>query len=256
MLLIVRSKRSLAFIRMESGVIFVRSASNVVLVIAHRGASGYEPENTLRSIRRALEMGADLVEVDVRMSRDGEIVVIHDARVDRTTNGAGYVRDMTLQQLKRLDAGLGERIPTLEEVIHVIKGKVQLVIEIKVPGIEEAVLRAVRKDNVEDAVLITSFHHPVVKQVKVLGANVKTGVIFASRPIQPVRLVIDANADALFPKHLFVDMQMVEEAHEHGLMVCPWTVDDPQEIRPLIEANVDGIVTNKPDVVKHIIKAS
>ena len=105
-------------------------------VIAHRGASYFEPENTLRSFRRAVEMGADRVEVDVRLSKDNKLVVIHDPRVDRTTNGTGRVKDMTLQELKSLDAGKGEKIPTLQEVIDALKDT-KLVIEMKIPGIEE-----------------------------------------------------------------------------------------------------------------------
>ena len=104
--------------------------------IAHRGASAYEPENTLRSFRRALDMGADLIEFDIRMSSDGHLIVIHDKKVDRTTDGTGLVREMTLGQLKKLDAGKGEKIPTLEEVIDFGKGKTRFVIELKEGGVE------------------------------------------------------------------------------------------------------------------------
>jgi len=221
-----------------------------VLIIAHRGASAYEPENTLRSVRRALELGADMVEVDVHVSRDGHIVVVHDATVDRTTNGKGCVKDMTLKELKRLDAGLGEQIPALEEVIELVRGRAQLVIEIKVPGIEERVLQTIEERALENEALITSFYHPVVKRVKELSPYVRTGVIVASRPLKPITLVLEANSDALFPKHIFVDLQMVEEIHRYNLAVYPWTVNTIDQTRPLIDMGVDGIVTNKPDILK------
>lgn len=221
-----------------------------ILIIAHRGASGYEPENTLNSVKKALELGADMVEVDVHVSKDGQIMVIHDARLERTTNGRGYVRDLTLKELKKLDAGLGERIPTLEEVIELMRGEAQLAVEIKVPGIEEKVLQIIKENELENDSLFTSFYHPVLKHVRELDPNVKTGVIIASRPIKPAQLAIDANANALLPKHTYVDLHMVEESHKHNLTIYPWTIDTINEIRPLVKMGVDGIVTNKPDVLK------
>ena len=224
-----------------------------VLIIAHRGASAYEPENTLRSVKRALELGVDMVEIDAQASRDGQIIVIHDAKVDRTTNGKGYVRDMTLDELKRLDAGLGERIPTLEEVIRLVGGRAQLVVEIKVPGIEEKVLQIIEKNRVESKALITSFHHPVIKRVRELSPNMRTGIIIASRPVKPENLSIDANANALFAKQTYVDIQMVEESHKNKLAVYPWTVDTLDEAKSLVKMGVDGIVTNKPDLLRSAI---
>ncbi|KPV63845.1 MAG: cytoplasmic glycerophosphodiester phosphodiesterase [Candidatus Bathyarchaeota archaeon BA2] len=163
-----------------------------VLIIAHRGASAYEPENTLRSVKKALELGADMVEVDVRASRDGHIVVMHDAVVDRTTNGKGYVKDMTLKELKKLDAGLEEPIPTLQEVAELVRGKAQLVVEIKVPEIEGKVLRIIKENELDRQTLITSFHHPILKRVKELNPNIRTGAIVASRPIKAAQLALDA----------------------------------------------------------------
>ena len=221
-----------------------------VLIIAHRGASGYEPENTLRSVKKALELGADMVEVDVHVSRDEYVVVIHDARLERTTNGKGHVKDMTLKELKKLDAGLGEQIPALEEVIQLVREKAQLVVEIKVPGTEERVLQEIKANRLENEALITSFYHPVIRRVKELNPNVQAGVIIASRPVKPMQLAIDANANALFPKYTFVDQQMVLVAHKNNLAVYPWTMDTLSEINPLMEMGVDGIVTNKPDILK------
>jgi len=220
-----------------------------VLIIAHRGASAYEPENTLRSVKKALELGADMVEVDVRASRDGHIVVMHDAMVDRTTNGKGYVKDMTLKELKRLNAGLGEHIPTLQEVAELMRGKAQLVVEIKVPRTEKKVLQIIKENELDRQTLITSFYHPVLKRVKELKPNIRTGAIIASRPMKPAQLALDANSNALFPKYVYVDPEMVEEAHKHDLAVYPWTIDTLNEIEPLIRMGVDGIVTNKPDVL-------
>lgn len=219
------------------------------LIIAHRGASAYEPENTLRAIRRALDLEADMVEVDVRATKDGHIVVMHDEKVDRTTNGRGYVKNMTLEELRKLDAGLGERVPTLQEVAQLIKGKAKLVVEVKVPRIEEEVLRIIEQNGISEEVLITSFHHPILVRVKSLNSKVQTGAIIASRPVRPAQLALDARADALLPKYIYVDSEMVEEAHGHGLAIYPWTVDSVEEAKNLIKMRVDGIVTNRPGIL-------
>ncbi|MGE4415605.1 MAG: glycerophosphodiester phosphodiesterase, partial [Bacteroidales bacterium] len=216
---------------------------DVMEVIAHRGAYYFEPENTLRSFRRAVEMGADRVEVDVRLSKDNELVIIHDPRVDRTTNGTGRVENMTLQQLKSLDAGKGEKIPTLQEVIESLEGA-KLVIEMKIPGIEEKVLEAIHENHLKD-ILITSFYHGSLKKVKIIDENIETGAIFSCQPLKPERLALDANSDAIFPKHKFVDQKMIKRAHKYDIKIYPWTIDNPKTAKKLIKLGVDGIVTNK-----------
>lgn len=130
-----------------------------------------------------------------------------------------------------------------------IRGKAQLVVEIKVLGIEIKVLQVIKENELGVEVLITSFYHPILKRVKELDPNIRTGVIVASRPIKAAQLALDANSNALFPKHVYVDSQMVKEAHRHNLAVYPWTVDTLNEIESLIKMGVDGIVTNKPDVL-------
>ena len=224
-----------------------------VLNIAHRGASAYEPENTLRSIKRGTEFGADFIEVDVRLCKDGYVAVIHDETVDRTTDGKGYVRNLTLQQLKKLNAGRGEKIPTLQEVVDLVKGRVKLIIEVKERGMEGKALKIVKDRNVEGEVLITSFFHKTIKAVKEADPQIKTGVIFRCEPINPSELALKADADALFPFKDYVSLEMVEEAHRHGLFINVWTVDEPREMAHFINMGVDGIVTNKPDILKTLL---
>ncbi len=221
-------------------------------IIAHRGASAYEPENTLRAIKRALELNAKMIEVDVRLSKDGQIVVIHDDSVDRTTNGKGYVENLKLEELKKLDAGKGERIPTLQEVINAVRNKAILIIEIKVLKIEDSLVKIIEKEGIEKEVVITSFYHPILRKIKELNPTIKTGVIFKCHPVKPVDLALNANSDSLFPEHKYVSEEMVKEAHENDLKIYPWTIDDPNRANQLIEMGVDGIVTNKPDLLKRI----
>ncbi len=220
-----------------------------ILKIAHRGASAYEPENTLRAIKRALEYAVDMVEVDVRETGDGQIVVIHDETVERTTNGRGYVHQMSFSDLRKLDAGKGERIPTLQEVIDLVKGRVGLVVELKDPSVTDKVAGILAENNFTDQTLVTSFIHSAVKRIKELNPQIKTGVIFRSAPVKPSQLALDANADALFPHYTYVTTRMIEDAHSSHLRVNIWTVDTREEIENYVKMGVDGVVTNKPDLL-------
>ena len=220
-----------------------------ILKISHRGASAYEPENTLRAIGRALEYAVDMVEIDVRQTRDGQIVVIHDETLERTTNGRGYVHQMSFSELRKLDAGKGERIPTLKEVIDLVNGRVGLVVELKDPRTADKVAEILAENNIVDQTLVTSFIHSAVKRIKELNPRFKTGVIFRSAPIKPSQLALDANADALFPYYKYVTTQMVEDAHGNHLTVDVWTVDNREEIEYYVRMGVDGGVTNKPDLL-------
>ncbi|MEM2955683.1 MAG: glycerophosphodiester phosphodiesterase family protein, partial [Nitrososphaerales archaeon] len=175
-----------------------------------------------------------------------------DDSVDRTTNGKGYVENLKLEELKKLDAGKGERIPTLQEVINAVRNKAILIIEIKVLKIEDSLVKIIEKEGIEKEVVITSFYHPILRKIKELNPTIKTGVIFKCHPVKPVDLALNANSDSLFPEHKYLSEEMVKEAHENDLKIYPWTIDDPNRANQLIEMGVDGIVTNKPDLLKRI----
>jgi glycerophosphoryl diester phosphodiesterase len=216
----------------------------IMQIIAHRGASASEPENTLRSISLAIDLGTDLVEVDVRQSRDGELIIMHDPTVDRTTNGQGKVEDMSISQLKQLDAGFGEEIPTLTDVLELVDWKLGLVIEIKVPGIEDKVLDIINQSGIRN-VLLASFYHPVCLKVKLIDPTVPTGVIFRCQPVKTENLARNAHANTIFPHHQFLSREMVEKCHEHGILVYPWVIDNIADLKLVRSMGVDGIVTNE-----------
>ena len=213
-------------------------------IIAHRGASFLEPENTLRAVRKAIKMGADLVEVDVRMSKDNKLVIMHDPDVNRTTNGNGFVRDYTVQELKKLDAGNGETIPTLDEVISRVKDRIGLVIEIKEPGTEVEVLEKINENNLEN-VMLTSFYHKSIKNARKMNPSVDAGIIFSCQPVDVNQMASGAGANVIFPGYKYLDEELIEQAHGNGISVYPWTVDDPEIFERLVGMGVDGIVTNK-----------
>lgn len=223
-------------------------------VIGHRGAAFYEPENTLRSIKKAIEFGVDFVEIDVHLSKDKKIVVIHDDKVDRTTNGRGYVLEFNLADLKKLDAGKGEKIPTLQEVIYLAKDKVNLIIELKCPGITKPVTDIINKNDIEKNVYVISFWHDMVKEIKAINKNIKTGVLFVGNPIDANKLALNANADMLDLNFKFLTKKLVTEAHNAGLEVFTWNVDDKGYIKQVTDTGVDAIGSNKPDLLVNYFK--
>jgi glycerophosphoryl diester phosphodiesterase len=230
------------------------------LVISHAACAGHAPENTLAGIRAALGLGVDAIEIDVHASADRTPVVIHDPTVDRTTDGTGAITETPLRELRALDAGItgfdgrfaGERIPTLTEVIELIAGRCLLVIEIKQPGIAALVVEAVRDAGALRSSMVWSFNLNTVTEVRrvepLLPAALLTPVLAANIPDR----YDDALASGLTGvslHHQSVDRDAVHAGRLRGLSIYTWTADDPQEQRRLLKSGVDGIVTNKPDVL-------
>ena len=223
-------------------------ADDAFIKIAHRGASGYEPENTIRSFERAIELKADMIEFDVRESIDGHLVVIHDETVDRTTDGTGLVSMKTLTQLKEFDAGEGEQIPTVQEVLELGKDRTQFVLELKQDGVEDKVISLLNSFDLVEDVFIVSFKPKRLKMIKELESRVKTGLIILAA-INPVQLTKNCGADFIAPYHKFITKSLVENAKLSGLHTFTWTVDEYLKAQSLREKGVRGIVTNKPDAI-------
>lgn len=220
---------------------------NKFFKIAHRGASAYEPENTLRSFKLALDMKADMIELDVRMSKDGHLVVIHDSMVDRTTNGSGYVKDIKLDELKRLDAGKGEKIPTLQEAIEVGMDKTKFAIELKEQGTEEKTIGLIKEYRLLDDVFIISKNSDLLKNVKNQEAALRTCLItvFPCSSIDSGRKCL---ADAIAPFHFFVTKRLVKNVRRSGLYLFTWVVDSEKRALWMKDIGTNGIVTNRPDI--------
>jgi glycerophosphoryl diester phosphodiesterase len=227
-------------------------------VVGHRGAAGYEPENTLRSFRRAIELGAGWIELDVRMSKDGVLMVMHDETVDRTTDGTGEVAELTLNELKRLDAGKGEKIPMLQEVIDLAKGKAKVDIEIKSKGIEPDVVDMIEKNGIVRKCMVSSFKADIIKKVKELNEDVKTAIITSKVPEDVVKyigsIVKETGTDAIMASKKVTDGRLVGVAHKKGLEVGIWNADTPDEIRLYADMGPDYLCSNYPDLIwKHSI---
>jgi glycerophosphoryl diester phosphodiesterase len=225
-----------------------------VLNIGHRGASGSSPENTLASFRGAIDAGAQMCELDVRLTRDGVPIVIHDETVDRTTDGCGAVADFTLEEIKRLDAGgwfdrrfAGERIPTLDEVFTAVKGRCALNIELKAGNTERQVCELIRKYGTMESSIVSSFEWDLLWRVREIEPAVRIGLLAEA---DPARLIAQATANsvaAIHPRFDLASAELCRAAHSSRLRVYTWTVDAPEAMRVLVGNGVDGIITNYPE---------
>jgi len=221
-----------------------------MLRIGHRGARAYAPENTLRSFKKALEIGVDAVELDVRKTRDNQIVVIHDADVKRTTNGEGLVSELTLREIQSFSSE-GEKIPTLEETLDFLGKKVKVFIELKEVGIEEQVISIIRHKGLEKNVVIVSFLEDALKKVRELDKDVETGLIYAKHK-NPIKAALELKAQYLLALYRFIHTANVEKAHQNGLKVVVWTINNPAEVEEYAKKGVDGIASDKPDILMKI----
>jgi glycerophosphoryl diester phosphodiesterase len=227
------------------------------LIMGHRGAMGTAPENTMASFKQAVELGVEAIELDVHLSKDGKLVVIHDETVDRTTDGTGEVAELTLAELKALDAGssfdpkfAGERIPTLEEVLAWAKDVVPVVIEVKfnkhLQQIVQATVAEVERLGAADRVAVISFDHNVSFGVKSLRPNIITAALYVSRPVDPVGVATAAKADGLLPMWGLLTPDQVEKAHAAKLWVGCWAPNTEAELKHAIAMGADMIGTNFP----------
>ena len=236
------------------------------IIIAHRGASRQAPENTMAAFTRALELGAGGIELDVHLSADGHLVVTHDEQVDRTSDGKGLIRDKTLQQLKDLDFGSwfsehfkGEKIPTLEEVLDLVRDWNGLLnIEIKngpvfYPGIEKAVSDAVAQYKLANRTIISSFNHYSLVEIRKLNPEIKTAPLYMAGLYEPWQYARSLGACAIHPLFYNIVPEVMKGCKLNGIMVNPFTVDQPEYIKAMAAAGVDGIITNVPDIALSII---
>ena len=218
------------------------------IIIAHRGASEYEPENTFLSYEKAIEMGAQMIEFDVRLSLDNKLISIHDGKVNRTTNGTGKVKDKTAKELKELDAGNGNEIPMIEDIFSRYAKKTKFVIELKDYYTEEPVLELIKKYNSIDDVYIVSFSKRILKNVKNLEPKITTGLIkFLPTNISRDCKYCGAEIVAVFK--YFINKEMVEQTNKQGLKLFACTVNDPAQCKKFKKLGLTGVVTNKPDIL-------
>ena len=223
------------------------------LTISHAACKGHAPENTLAGIRAALALGVDAIEIDVHCTADRVPVLLHDATVDRTTNSSGNVNELALAQVQALDAGGGERIPTLAEVLDLTRDACLLVIEIKQRDIESEVVEVVRRANAERSAMIWSFHAEVVSAARAIAPEIPAARLWSGVSGDRATLLDDTvrrHAQAVSVHHSAVESTLVRLARLRGLTVFTWTADMPEDQARVAAAGVAGICTNYPDVLQ------
>jgi len=225
-----------------------------MLTIGHRGAMGYAPENTLLSIRKAIELSADWVEIDVYLV-DGQLIVIHDDTLERTTNGIGSIFDYNVEQLRQLDAGQGEKVPLLQEVIDLTAGKLGLNIEIKGDGVAEPLVKLLLSlsKNHRKKILVSSFNMQELLTVYEGNTQLNLGVLVADEVDDGFKWANRLNAYSIHFDIGNIVIEQVERAHDAKLKVYVYTVNSHRAINDMRQMGVDGVFTNFPDRVKLII---
>jgi len=228
-----------------------------MLKIGHRGTAGLRPENTRVGFEKAIELGLDMVEVDVQLTKDNQIVVIHDFNLSRIAGKKTKIKDLTLAQLKQVDIGSHfaptfsqQRVLTLKELIELVKGKMMLNIELKMIGTKSELLISKLVDLLEqerfsDEVIISSFKHSYLQEI---DSKFKTAILINSCPIDPVAMIESANADGVHPNYKFLTPELINRVQSSGCFVNIWTVNQQSEIRKLEGFGVDGIITDNPQL--------
>lgn len=234
------------------------------LRIAHRGASGrgLAPENTLAAFEKALEIGVDMLEIDVRVTGDGHLIVLHDPSLDRTTNREGIVREMRLEEIREADAGDGERVPILREVFDLARHRAPILLEIKSDFIAERVVQAIADAQVEEQVVVQSFNPQNVQRVKLLAPHLPASLLIGELPTTPSRVrarrlvsqVLETGANTLSIWHATLTPSLIEEMRKRGIAVWAWTVDEEIAMRDLAMMGVQGLVTNYPDILNRVLE--
>lgn len=234
---------------------------------AHRGFSGKYPENTMLAFRKAVEEGVDGIELDVQLTKDGEVVIIHDETIDRTTDGKGLVVSYTYDELRKFDASFKFRgqcgfnpIPTLREYFELVKDK-NLVTNIELKtglneyfGIEEKVWKLIEEYRLEDRVLISSFNHYSVLRMKSIAPNLKYGLLTETWIINAGKYTEDVGVECYHPHFFSMTAENVKELKEHNIEINVYTVNEEKDIRDMIEKGIDIVIGNYPDLTKKILE--
>lgn len=218
-----------------------------MLSIGHRGAAGYVLENTLGSIEKAIELGVDYVEIDLRLTRDKHVVVLHDATIDRTTNGHGRIKDLTLAQVKRIKTKDGQHVPTLEEVLKLTDGRVGLMLELKIRGLAKPVTQIVERSGFNGSVIYASFNHNELTRVREILPNAKIVALFDKRPIRQKALITKLRPSYVGIRFDRVTGALVQTFKANGLGVVVFTVNDPDDVAKIIELQIDGAISDYPE---------
>ena len=218
------------------------------IIIGHRGARGLEPENTILSYQTAIQLGADMIELDVHKTKDGHLVCIHDDKVDRTTDGTGLIAEMSLKDLQQLDAGHNEHIPLLSEVLDFARNRISVNIELKVLDVEKQVIDMVQERDMKNEVIVSSFLHSTLQTIHTIDEEIKTAVLISKKQDDVVQYVQNLHSVALNPLYKLVTPELISQIHAHNIKLYSWTINEPEFMTDLAKKGVDGIITDFPNI--------
>jgi glycerophosphoryl diester phosphodiesterase len=218
-----------------------------VLRIGHRGAAGHAPENTLAAIRKGVALGADFVELDVRRTADGVLVILHDATVNRTTDGKGRIDRLSLREVRTFNAGNGEHVPTLEEVLKIARGNVGLMLELKAEGVAAQTVESVRAAGFTAPVIYASFLHKELTQVRAADPEASLMMLFGGLARASVARAIQYGSSYVGLRHDKATRARVDSFHRADVLVFVYTANTPRDIQHALSLDVDGVISNFPD---------
>ena len=237
-------------------------SKKIIIIIGHRGANNIAPENTVISFKKAIELGADYIEFDIHKSKDGEIVVMHDSNTLAITGHKGLIRRMTLAELKMLDCGEGEEIPTIQEVIDLAKGKIGLQIEVKAKDLADQLVSLLKREDLIESSLISSFLHDELFKIHKIEPLLKLATL---EPITTefskewtylggiINNAIRHNCYAIHPRYNFVNQKFIDFAHENNLKINIWTVNSKAAMKKFVRMGVDGFITDDISNAKEVL---
>jgi len=220
-----------------------------MFVVGHRGAAGVLPENTIKGFEYAISLGVTYVECDVHLTSDKQLVVMHDATVDRTTNGTGKIEDLSFETIRSLDAGEGAQVPTLDEVLAVTKGNVTLLCELKGEGVEQAAVDVVKRQGMDTEVMFSSFYMDRIQRVKQIDNTLSIRAIMASPSKEDIQNAIHLGIVGFDVHYRNLTLQMIEDAHAAGVNIIAWNPDTWAEQKAMIGLGVDGVSSDRPDIL-------
>ncbi len=235
---------------------------NEILIIAHKGASSIAPPNTLKSFQKAIDLKADYIECDLHQSKDSEIVINHDAYVIDNTGKKNFIKEMELKEIRAIDVGEGENIPTLKELIGIAKENINLLCDVKAQYFSKALVELLSQENLVRTSIISSFIFNELLEVQKLESNLKLGLLISSEILSPKILkkysqkAIDNNFYAVHPYFKSITKDFVKYIHEHNMLVNVWTVNEESDMKEVLKMGVDGIISDDIQLVKKVLNQS
>ena len=228
----------------------------MIYVVGHRGAAGVLPENTIQGFQYAIDLGVDYVECDVHLTRNQQLVVMHDETVDRTTSGSGPIGELDFAAIRALDAGADTQVPTLDEVLETVRGKVKLLCELKGQGVEEKTVDTVESHGLEAQVIFTSFHMERLERVRKRGAHFRLGATFADPREEDITSALELRPTAVGIYYKNLCLHLVEQVLDAGLELHAWNPDTLREQQAMIALGVTGVSTNRPDILMEYLQSN